>query len=82
MADCVQKGRNNPPRGEQHGSIIHPERVPRGEGHWNSKLNAAKVLEIRRLARQGMTQTALARQFLVHHSVVGQIVRCESWRHI
>jgi IS30 family transposase len=40
------------------------------------------VLEIRRLARQGVTKSAIARQFLVHHSLVGQIVRREIWKSV
>jgi len=80
LADMVRKERSAV--GDRNGSIIHPERVPRGEGHWNSKLNAAKVLEIRRLARQGLSQQAISRQFGVSQALVGYIIRRKIWAHI
>jgi len=97
MVDCARKGRNNPPRGERHwsithperrprgerhGSILHPERLARGERHGSAKLTAADVLEIRRLARKGVTKAVLARQFGVGQTTVGKIIRRELWRHV
>jgi hypothetical protein len=96
-ADRERKGRHNPARGERHGSVTHPERLPRGErngsvlhperlalGERNgsAKLNAAKVLEIRRLARKGVSQRAIARQYGVTHILIGKVIRRENWRHV
>jgi len=97
VADRERKGRNNPPRGERHwsithperrprgerhGSILHPERLARGERHGSAKLTAADVLEIRRLAAAGVTKAVLARQFGVGQTTVGKIIRRELWRHV
>jgi len=66
-ADRERKGRNNPPRGERVGS---------------AKLTEAQVLEIRRLAREGLTQRAIARQFGVSQFLVSLIIRREIWKHV
>jgi DNA invertase Pin-like site-specific DNA recombinase len=66
----------------RHGSVRHPERMARGERNGNSKLNDAKVFEIHRLTRAGMTQTAIARRFLVSRMTVRRIIRRENWRQV
>ena len=81
-ADRERKGRNNPPRGERHGRYTHPEQTARGEGHGSAKLNTTKVLEIRRLASEGLTKAAIARQFGVSQALVGYIIRREIWAHV
>jgi len=74
QSDMSRKGR--------HGSVRHPERMARGERNGNSKLNDAKVFEIHRLTRAGMTQTAIARRFLVSRMTVRRIIRRENWRQV
>lgn len=66
-ADKVRKGRRNDARGERNGS---------------AKMTAAKVLEMRRLAREGMTQWAIARRFGVGQSQVSRIIQRNLWAHI
>lgn len=36
-ADMDAKGRRRPPRGAQHSSHTHPERIPRGDEHWSRR---------------------------------------------
>lgn len=57
-------------------------RQPRGEASGLSKLTAADVKEIRRLAGLGFTQRAIAKQFGVTHPNVGSILRRETWAHV
>lgn len=45
-----------------------------GENHPNSKLSDTDVLEIRKLASEGVWQSDLAKQFNVHHSHISDIV--------
>lgn len=67
MQDCIRKGRMNKPRGEDHG---------------NCKLTISQVLEIRKLASEGMTHPTIADMFCIGRSGVGRIVRREIWKHI
>ena len=53
-----------------------------GERIGTSKLTAADVREIRRLAASGETNRSLAVRFGVHWGTVGEIVRREIWRHV
>jgi hypothetical protein len=76
------KGRNRTARGERNGKYTHPERTARGERVGSAKLTETKVLEMRRLARAGMTKQAIASQFEVSDGLVGQIVRRKIWRHV
>lgn len=70
--DMLTKGRNE-----------HGPGYPSGEAHPNTKLTEAAVLEIRRRWQQGgVTQRALAQEFGVVHSVIGFVVRGETWRHL
>lgn len=81
-ADMTAKGRNRTARGERNGKYTHPERTARGERVGSAKLTETKVLEMRRLARAGMTKQAIASQFEVSDGLVGQIVRRKIWRHV
>lgn len=56
--------------------------IPYGEEQWGAKLTRADVLEIRKLAADGVTQTALSRQFGVCLSQVRNIVQRKKWRHV
>lgn len=47
-----------------------------------AKLDQQRVLDIRRLARQGMTQGALARLHGVSVITIGRIVRREVWQDV
>jgi len=89
LADMSRKGRHGSvthpesrPRGEQHWSVRHPERRVRGERQGSAKLTEAQVLEIRALARQGLTQQSIALRFGVRREAVGKIIRRERWGHL
>ena len=51
----------------------------RGENHRLSKLNRAKVQEIRRRRQAGETAAALAREFHLHADYVSRLCRKKAW---
>jgi hypothetical protein len=67
MADMVDKGRQAHTRGSQHGG---------------SKLDEARVREIRARAAGGEAQAALARAFGVNVPSISMIVTRRTWRHV
>lgn len=85
IADRDAKGRNGgwKTAGNSNGTRLHPERVLRGVTHNMAKLSEADVMEIRkRYLAGGLTQSALAREFGVTQTLIGQITRRVIWRHI
>jgi hypothetical protein len=52
---------------------------PRGEGHWNSKLTAEKVSEMRRL---GGSPTQRAREAGVSETAARQAMEGKTWAHV
>lgn len=54
----------------------------RGEAHANAKLSEEQVLAIRDLSARGVRAPALAQQFGINRSTVGEIVRREKWKHL
>lgn len=70
MKEMWNKGRHSTP-GRRKGEASHL-----------SKLTAEQVIRIRALARQGLTQQAIATQFGVTQTNVGQIVSRKIWAHI
>lgn len=71
------------PRGNNHPYRLHPEKHARGERSANAKLNEEKVREIRRLYAIGnISQTKLGEMFDIDQTVVSDIVRRETWRHV
>jgi hypothetical protein len=65
--DMVKKGRNAPPK---------------GESHYQSKLNKEQVLSIRARVINGESQRELSREFGVDFSTISKVVRRETWKHI
>jgi hypothetical protein len=53
-----------------------------GEQHGSAKLDEIQVRKIRALAKLGFTHRKLAHLYGVTHSVIGAIVRRETWRHL
>ena len=91
-ADKMSKGREA--RGDRHGSVTHPERVPRGvrsgarlhpgihrgEKNGRAKLTWEDVADIRRLCdAKSATRTQLAIRFGVTANLIGMIVRGDAW---
>lgn len=54
----------------------------RGEDYRNAKLDADKVVEIRRLAKDGEPQVLIARRFGVSQALVSLVITGQAWRHI
>lgn len=82
--DKVSKGRGA--KGKRSGRHTHPESVPRGENHSNSKLTQIQVDEIRNYYRKGKrggdkgySQTVLAKRYSVSQQQIGKIVNRKSW---
>ena len=53
-----------------------------GEKHGHSKLTTEQVLEIRRLAAEGVTSKALAVDFGISQPNASMIIRRKTWRHV
>ena len=70
------------PVGPRHGRHTKPEGSARGERVNTAKLNAADVIEIRRLVAAGTLQADVAAQFDVGCSQISNIVNHRSWKHI
>lgn len=58
-----------------------PNRV-RGEVHYDARLTADKVREIRRRAAAGEEHSALGREFGVSHTAIYYIVIRRNWKHV
>lgn len=56
--------------------------IPRGETHGNAKLTGDAVRRIRRLAADGASTAALAREFGVSWKSVDSVLRRRTWAHI
>lgn len=79
--DSVLKNRHA--FGDRAGSRTHPEKLPRGEKHVNSKLTENIVREIRRSFEAGESnKTSLAKKYHVADSTIGLIIRRKAWKHI
>ena len=82
MRDMLRKGRGNKPSGDRHFSRTRPETVRKGEAHPLSRLRADDVLEIRRRAACGDSQSSLASAFRVSASQIHRIIDRTRWAHI
>ena len=84
MADMREKGRSAV--GARNGAHTRPERRPRGERIWASKLVSSEVLKIRSLyPSSGLTQVELGRRFGVSQTRISSIAgksKRKGWRHI
>jgi hypothetical protein len=56
--------------------------TPSGERHWQAKLTAPQVREIRDLCEQGRTQKDVAAAYGVDPSNVSRIARRKAWAHV
>ena len=53
-----------------------------GERHPYAKLDSKKVLSIRKLSQDGVSQKRLAKMFGVHKSSVQDILKGIAWKHV
>lgn len=69
--------------GDSHGPVTHPEKVLKGIDHHKAKLNEEEVLKIREeYVPRIITHSYLAGKYGVKKSIIGQIIRRVSWKHI
>lgn len=69
-------------RGDKHHSRTHPESLARGEKSPNHKLTNDGVIEIRRRYKNGITQVQLAKIYGVNQTIISDVVRRVTWKHI
>jgi hypothetical protein len=55
---------------------------PRGENHFNAKLNVAKVRIARKALKDGYSIGAISRVLRVNRSTISDLKRGISWRHV
>ncbi len=79
MRDMMKKGRCNSPRGDAHGSRLHPERMARGEAQGCAKLKASDIPIIR---ADGRAQHKIAADYGVSQVAISLIKRRKNWSHI
>lgn len=79
-ADRHAKGRSA--SGERSGATLHPERMARGEKNGTAILTEAVVIEIRRMAAEGIPQTEISRALNVKPPTVSAVVTRRNWKHI
>jgi IS30 family transposase len=53
-----------------------------GAEHHNARLTTDAVVEIRRLAREGISRREIGLRYGVTHRTVNQVVNRRTWRHI
>lgn len=86
-ADKIRHGTANrgiptPQHGDGHWSRRMPDRVCRGEHSGTSRLSEGDVRQIKATPQFWGVNAALAAQYNISPSHIGQIRRGESWRHI
>lgn len=83
VSDRELKGRGNQPTGDRHGSRTMPERRPRGEHNWSSKLTDSQVIEIRaRYGAGGVTHRCLGAEYGMDHTNILRIIQRKTWAHV
>ncbi|HTG95704.1 MAG TPA: NUMOD4 motif-containing HNH endonuclease [Pyrinomonadaceae bacterium] len=68
--------------GDRNGSRKHPERLPRGQDNFMTKLQDAQVSEIKQLLKLGLPQAEIGRKFNIAQSVICRINTGQIWKHI
>lgn len=62
--------------------MVAKGRQAKGESVGNSALTKQDVIQIRKMAGEGMPQAHIAPLFGVHYTTIGCIVRRETWKHV
>lgn len=68
--------------GDKNGSRLHPERILRGSMSPSSKLNEAKVIEIRKMHAEGIRHIEIGVKFGVSRENIRFIVDRKTWKHV
>lgn len=71
-----------PPRGDDHWTRKHPERVQRGSENGFAKLTEKDVRQIYSLRLKGQKAEHIAKRFDLDPSTVGDILKGTHWRHM
>lgn len=81
--DAWRKGRQVAKRGDENGSRLHPEKVPKGERCGSSKLKEADVRRIRAVCDGNcVSYNKLSTELNVGESTIRRIFKKQSWKHI
>lgn len=67
---------------DNHADKIAKGRQARGDGHGLRKVTEEQVLEMRRLARSGVSQSELVKTYGLSSTQVCRIVRGSRWKHL
>jgi hypothetical protein len=63
--------------------MVSKDRHQHGDGHYQAKLTAAQVVEIRyRHAHESVSQRALCAEFGVHPSTMCDVIKGRTWKHL
>ena len=83
MRDKIQKARGNHARGENSGSVKHPECLARGEKQGSAKLTAEKVRQAREIySFGGHCFAELGVKFGVSAAGIRNAIRGKTWAHV
>lgn len=94
VQDMVRKGRNTKgdrhrktmkivaARGDENGSCTHPEKVPKGESHFNALMTEIKVIKMREMRRSGHRNKDLAKLFRISPQETSLICNRRRWKHV
>ena len=97
MRDAAEKKRFNPAKGDDNWMRKHPEKVLRGENHWTKRikgrlpygekqwmsvLTEEDVVKMRRLFRDGVSASRLAKDFGFKKDTVWKAVTGVNWKHV
>lgn len=81
MLDRTLKGRGS--QGLRHGSVTHPEALPRGESNTSAALTDDAVRQIRAMYDAGgVSQVAIATHFNINQTTISRVVLRKTWRHV
>lgn len=89
MQDMVRKNRHwtttKPEKratSTRNGSVVHPERLPRGVQKRNAKLTDDKVRELRQRYQEGVSISYLASEAGINRSVADKAIHRKTWKHV
>jgi len=81
MRDRSIRNRHNAPKGKNHWSYKHPEKIAWGEKLPQSSLDKKKVKKIKKLLKSN-TQIYIAKKFSISQSTVSRISNDLIWKRV
>jgi hypothetical protein len=61
---------------------IGNDNADRGSSHWATLITESDVIEIRKLADQGISRSSLQKRYRLSEPALRRIIKRQSWRHI